>query len=824
MLLSLLLAVQRTMDIHLEVLRPMVTKLLLFWLALLITGCTGWPRTSETKKGVCGVTTPSPISLSPTLALRGRGPESPIMLENDSLRIALDGNSGNLLSVENNRSGFQLIQYPAGGPAWRLQVLEAAKWIEDYTAFTWTYDQTYAQGQAVNLRWTTDLGFTIEGRVELAKADLNACFFVNVLNEGDHSLDKIEYPIIQGIGNLSNDTDSCLVHSQGTGFLFHDPYRLFEPVPGPRQGLRYSPYPEGFSGSTMQFMAYYAQGKGGFYLAAHDPSKAMKWLNFFKGQTGDLESTFIHQSPDISPGQGLRVPYPVIIGALFEGTWYEAADRYKAWASQQSWTSQGPLWGRQDRSRWLLDEVGFATFGVNASHDRSAWLDRFHAITEGPVFHVLGVNWPKTGADYRNNLPGGRDDWFPASFSEANLETIRKNGDYWAPFEFDLLLSPYRTENREITDSLLALPREKYSFDQYNFPFICPATSYLPELHRWRDERLVAGYGCDALYYDISANNVLMACRNRNHGHPVGGGTWMVDAYCRMYADTKSAATKAKGAYVPQGTEMISEVFIPYMDFYQARAEASPLSSFEADFFRDWIKQGLVEKIPLFTYVYHEYGPVRLDGWGKLSPEVGELFYWVASRVALWGGLFELNYEFSPLEIIDSQAEDPSEHYYDFERRAYGVDPAKVAFVREIAAARTGFARDYLVYGTMIRPLSIEAPEVELDYFLYNVPRDLPHYGERGTLRVPSVVHVAWRYRHEKIGLLFVNLQKEGAQEVTLDIDLANYGFAEGGNYGVELITAVRHTSLPNITGKGRLHLTLPPRRVVLLEIRPVGS
>lgn len=752
-------------------------------------------------------------------ALSGTPPT--LTVENDFLRITLAGRSGCLLGVENKRRGLQLIQSPTGGSPWRLEVPEVAGWSDDSVGFAWSFDPSFTRGQAVDLKWTTDIGLTVEGRVELSHRDPNAYFFVAIQNHGDRFLDKIEYPILRGIGRLGHAAGAELAHSQGGGFLFHNPYDLFETRPGPRHGLRYSPYPEGFSGSAMQFMAYYARGQGGFYLAAHDPTQAMKWLNFYKGESGDLESSFIYQSPDVRAGQGLRVPYPVVIGALLEGTWYEAADRYKAWATQQAWTAQGPLWRRPNTCRWLLEEVGFATFGINAAHDRSAWLEWLHGLTGEPVFHVLGVNWPKAGADYHDHFPGGRDDWFPAKFHASNLETIRQNGDYWAPFEFDLLLDANGAEGQAVKDALLALPNDKYSLDPYCFPFLCPATDYLPELHRWRDEKLVSDYGADALYYDISVNNLLMACRNGHHGHPVGGGAWMVKAIGEMYRATKTAATRAKGAYVPQGTEMISEVFIPYLDFYQARGEASPLSVFEADYFRDWIKQGRAEKIPLFAYVYHEYGPVRLDGWGKLSREVGELFYWVASRVALWGGLFELNYEFSPLEVVGGRAEDPSEHYYAYEGRAYGVDPAKVAFVREIAQARTGCARDYLVYGTMVRPLAFAVPEIELDYFLYNAPRDMSHYGERGTLRVPGVVHAGWRSRHGALGFLFVNLHPELNHEVTMPIDVAAYGMRQGDECSVEVVTTAGRVSHPGLTGQGEVKLTLPPRRIVLMEIRP---
>src|SRR5690606_27138279 len=106
------------------------------------------------------------------------------------------------------------------------------------------------------------------------------------------------------------------------------------------------------------------------------------------------------------------------------------------------------------------------------------------------------------------------------------LHTIRTNGDYWAPFEFDLLLDAGKSESELVTANQLQLPDEKYSFDSYRFAFQCPATDYLPALHAWRDAELTGTYGADALYYDISANNVLMTCRNPEHGHPVGGGSW----------------------------------------------------------------------------------------------------------------------------------------------------------------------------------------------------------------------------------------------------------------------------------------------------------
>lgn len=737
--------------------------------------------------------------------------DEPIRLSTKSIDVALDPATGAVLQVTNRLRNIDLVRFAPQRVPWRVEIADgvgSTRWIETFNAVDQSVD-----ANGVRFRWSTDDGLVVEATI--ATQDQALAFGIVAHAAPGMVIDKIEYPILTGIGDLSEKADSILAHPQGTGFLFRNPLSLFEPEPLRRQGLRYSPYPEGFNGSTMQFMAYYAEGIGGFMMHAPDPAGDMKWLNFYK-EVAALSCTFMHQMPDMRPGADFDVPYPVTISALSEGTWYEAADRYKTWAQGQPWTAQGTLAEREDVAKWLLDDVGFSTFGINASRDRARWLDRFHSITGKPVFHVLGVNWPKEPTGYGRGHPGGRDDWFPATFSEENLHTIRTNGDYWAPFEFDLLLDAGKSESELVTANQLQLPDEKYSFDSYRFAFQCPATDYLPALHAWRDAELTGTYGADALYYDISANNVLMTCRNPEHGHPVGGGSWMVESYARMWENTGTAAAEAKGSLVPQGAEMISELFIPYLHYYQARAEASPLSAFEADFFRDWILAGQVEKIPLFAYVYHEYGPVRMDGWGKLSREAGDLWFWVASHVALWGGLFELNYEFSDLEALEELIDDPADHYADFESRAYEVDPGKVAFVREIANARTGFARDWLVYGTMLRPLPLDVPRLTLDYHLYNLAQRLPHYDEKGSLEVDQVIHAAWRSPDGRLGFGFVNLHPTEEIRIPLEIDRPRYRIPEHASIELTRITGEGQDMIT----PGSAEVVLSPRQVTFIELQ----
>jgi len=745
-------------------------------------------------------------------------PNSPIVIESERLRVTLDAGSGCLLEIGDQVTGLRLLGDDPAGPPWRLEIAGEPAWREQFATFGWEPIST-----GVALSWATSDGIAVQSSVELRADELHLSVAVDV--PAGLTLDKIEYPVISHLGDLDDTATPCLAHPQGTGFLFRHPSQLFEPEPGARQGLRFSPYPEGFSGSSMQFYAYYAEGAGGFTVAALDSRGMMKWLNVYKDHDHRLKASFIHQAPDLYPGNGYHVPYRVVIRADDEGSWYASADWYKAWATRQPWTSHGTL-SERGVADWLHRDIGYATFGINAAADRSPWLERFHQQIGFPGFHVLGVNWPNRVTGYGRDHPGGRADWFPARLSTGNLQTIAANGDYWAPFTFDLLLALDGDDGEIIAGEQLALPEAKYSFDAYNFRFSCPATvrGYLPALSAWRDAKLAAEYGANALYYDISGNNVLMACRNPDHGHPVGGGDWMVEAYRRMWNGTKAAIAAATDATVPIGTEMVNEVFLREIDYYQARAEGGLLASFEGEFFRDWIASGDAEKIPMFAYVYHEYGPVRLDGWGKPSRESGDLFYWVAARVALWGGLFELNYEFSPLEDLEGRVDDPDEHYHAFPAGSYTLDESKLAFVRQLGQMRTGFGNPYLVYGTMLRPLALEVPPVRLDWHHYNRPKPMPDVQHAGTFEVPEVFHSAWAAPDGSIGLFFINLHSGHERPLDVAVPLRDIGVDAAGPITIVTTHPDQAPTSRQVPWEPELHLPLPPRRVVMVTIVPAGQ
>src|SRR5690625_4358610 len=169
------------------------------------------------------------------------------------------------------------------------------------------------------------------------------------------------------------------------------------------------PYPEGFSGSTMQFFSYYGLDKGGLYFAAYDSESYAKWLNFYKNENELLEASFIHGCEDIGPKKGIHVKYPVVLKVTAGNDWYEAADIYKQWAHNQYWCHHGKHVdaGADHKSRWLMEDVGVSTFGMNASHDRSKWTVTYLDNIVTKRFIILVPVWWKETQDLEGVVPGG---------------------------------------------------------------------------------------------------------------------------------------------------------------------------------------------------------------------------------------------------------------------------------------------------------------------------------------------------------------------------------------------------------------------------------
>lgn len=652
-------------------------------------------------------------------------------------------------------------------------------------------------------------------------------FSFSATNSGSAVIHAIEYPVFPGLHRIAGQGKDFLAHPYATGVLLKDPLMHLN---HDGAGLRFMPYPESFSGASMQFFTYYGVGKGGLYFASHDANMHLKWLNFYH-MHWCLEASHIRGNEDMRPGNGLEMDYEFVVAPTPGNDWYEAADIYRKWATAQHWCAKGRLFDLPDdqKSRWLLEKVGLCTFGINAMHDRTAWLKRYHDDLRTPIFHVLGPDWTREPQTFGYGVPGGYHDWVPTRFSKANLDAIRCQGDYFAPFEFDFLVDLGKDDSDNLERNLMHFPKDGMSFDDYHFQILCPHTRYTKDLHRERDLQIHREAAVDSMYYDISANNLMMACTDERHGHPVGGTAQINQGFKDVYQDTKRALQAQASKYVPIGTELMNEIFINDLDYYQARSWGQPSSSLEFWPIRCHILSGAAEVIPMFSYVYSGYGPLRMDGWGKLVEETDEFFHHVVARVYLWGALYEINHEYSPMEALNGKINASSEHYFHFPEVDYAYSPGRAAYLAEYAALRVGRANRYLAYGRMLSPPCIDAKLVEMPYYHYNHAENDSSYDTRGAARVPDVLVSAWQAPVGGSWAVLLANTTGSERVVSISIDKRKYGM--DGTY--EAMAYDRFEPTEEIPGQSlgihagdeiRLNVTLPARSPHMIEFFEIKS
>lgn len=701
-----------------------------------------------------------------------------VILDNGIVEIGFSQINGSITKLTDVKRNISFVDDTAAKP---FRIDRGGRLNDSFASFSYEKDKEYENGQAYILMWEIEEGIRLKGRIELADGSDQVSFTSELENSTSSGINAVEYPIIGRINSIGQN--DYLAHPYVTGLLIENPLKNFI---GDMGGLRYMPYPESFSGASMQFFTYYAEGVGGLYCAAYDGDFHQKWLNFYKNG-GKLELSLMYGYEDIGPNKGMKAEFPFIVKMINGDSWYEAADIYKEWAVKQKWTQKGRLIDRADNNKavWLLEEVGLSTFGIDAGYDRTKWIRLYHDTVKTPVFHILGPDWVNDVQTFDRGVPGGYEDWIPTKFNKENLELIKAQGDYFAPFEFDFLVDPNKSDGANLRKNLILWPDDPKSHDKYTFNMLCPFTDYTKNLHVNRDVQVYKEASVDSMYYDISANNLIKTCMSSTHGHPIGAGRIITESYREIYQKTKEALNETAGKYIPLGTEMINETLIDVLDYYQARAWAQPSSALETWPFRNLMKSGKAQMIPMFTYVYHEYAPVRLDGWGKLVEEIGDLFYHTVAKTYLWGGLYELNYEYSPMEAIDGVETPPEEHYWKFRPRGYEFSPERAQYITQFAALRTGAGNRYLAYGTMRRPVDIDAPKKKLSWYHYNHSSN----NEKGQYEVDSVFTSTWEFADQNersLAVMLANVTDETV-EAGFELDLKAYGFE--GDWNIRLLS-----------------------------------
>lgn len=581
---------------------------------------------------------------------------------------------------------------------------------------------------------------------------------------GETRLEDVVFPQI-ALNEIASG--GGVLYPDGPGVLIHDLWT---------QDLqKWQRYGGGWC--SMQFMTAFAAPREnrpapGVYYAMHDPMGSTKEIVLqSKAATRTVKFFFEHPIPNQVPPTNAYVLPGKAVWGLFQGDWFDAAQRYKAWVkSEAKWWPQLGEGGRADTPLWMRELCAWAQTG-GAPQEVVAQVKAFAEFLEVPVgFHWY--NWHQIPFD--NDYPH----YFPVK--EGFAEAVRELQDA------NVFVMPYingrlwDTRDKGAEDGAFtntALPAvakmedgapfvESYGSKESDgspvkLGVMCPTTALWQNKVKEIVLRLQNEYGVKGVYIDQVAAATPVLCMDPAHGHPLAGGSWwntgywtLLDALRRDMAEDRMITTECNG-----------EPFVNRFDGYLTW---------------HWQTDG---QVPAFPAVYG--GAIQMFGRSYGGGDTRDLALRMKAAQQLVYG-----------EQIGWLA--PS----------IAMTPENGPFFKQMVQLRW-LLRRYFYEGEMLRPPRLvgDIPRVKADW----------QWNGEHWVTTDAVLTGAWTLPHEgKSVLIFANVS-DAPLTATLDLHLA--GGAEGKTMAV---TVLRDKTTPpeifTIENGVLSPLTLPARAAFAWE------
>lgn len=593
----------------------------------------------------------------------------------------------------------------------------------------------------------------------------------------------------------------------GEGQLYRDPFQTLHPFV-----RTYPCYHQ-----SMQFNAYYG-AQGGLYLATHDGDANLKGF-LFKPMTVLNTPVMTYEVQNYPPdsgvaGTGYAQEFATVIGP-FAGDWYDAARIYRAWALQQKWCRLGPTRDRTDitpaiknGAYWMMAPLDFVP--SNEPHMRK--LARTLPIEEVQK-RARTINVESTLAMVREAhqyfgypmilwcnewFDGGGDTspprYVPMNRLDAYLAALHKE---FTNVLFSAHIQPkrYSTQVREydqqVIDSLEKTPGGQLhigpvmpgeSDDVHAYP--CWATKWWQDF--WADKtRARAKLGIDGFHIDElgSATSFDVQCFNRDHGHPIGGGTLYAETRRNMVTVLRENGRKVRPDFAAHH-EVLNEIYIDVAD--AAEVCTSPSN----------------HNIPLYEAVYHDYNFIM----GRRIMQWNDRNLFPKGRGDGDANIDEFVASFGETYVWGNQ---PGWTRIDIASYA----PKVAAIIKQFMDARYR-AMKFLNFGDMMRPLRVvgELPRVT-NIWRY---KDTPEHTQ------PAILNSVWKAADGTAGIVLVNITGS-EQTIRYRCDLAECGIT-AGKVTVTRIDGEKPVQVGESAG-AILERTdsVGPRSVAIFEVAPLS-
>ena len=532
--------------------------------------------------------------------------------------------------------------------------------------------------------------------------------------------------------------------------------------------------------ASTQLMAYY-NSAGGLYLACDDATGLPKFIDRVMEDDG-VTLGLAHYPGTRGPGE-TKLPYNVVVGT-FQGDWYAAAEICREWATRQPFCGS-KLADRKDCPKWIAGSAVGIAFPMRGQADWDApatvnpeytpatnalpYLDKLAAELESPLMPFV-YNWEHGG-------PWVQPDAYPPLGGEAAMREFmtRSKEQGWYPFLYGDSLCWVTWQGNTGYDGM---PYFRSHGGEAAVAHKWDGT-LLEDVWPWRKNywacvgtekgrqmilemtRKMAELG-PSVVQQFDQGPGPVACYATNHGHPPVPGPWMTEAF--------KALIKAD-----------SEIARSVNPTVAMSCEGAPPEIYLQDF---QIWDGRVRTCPLYSFLYHEYCNGH-DGFfgNRVNDEALRLS---VGRAIATG--YMVNFTLRDKGLIE----------YDWDQawtRAIPDQSAILDWTKRLNHFRAAIARDYLVYGRMLRPWAVS-----------NVTgRDF------GWGKEPLVQSATWQAADGRIGVVLANCADQGESP---RVELRGRGNKTLALY-IDGEQSQRTVQLPTV-----IDIEMQPRSLSLIEVK----
>jgi hypothetical protein len=785
------------------------------------------------ESAICQIATDEPVD-SAARPLRhstrqSEGRDQAVYLANEWLKLAFDGRNGSLIQIHDTvtdhahlidrgeeRSGFWNFKATAKSADenadnnHKTNVL-----IAPGNASSFRWEKSNDEGKAIRLIWT-DFGLpaaadlAVEVHVKLDGHVPASAWRLTIRSPARLSVEEIHFPIVSGI---AHQDDEVLAVPHWMGEKLANPRHLLAGRKGAGRRLQWS-YPGHLS---LQCVAYYRDNGPGLYTACHDATCQRKSFAIWGDKNSQVHTEIVHypefraRSSDEcdfeNPQQDhVALGYPVVLGT-FRGDWLTAAERYREWAVQQAWARESRL-AKGTVPDWVL-QTGLWVW----NRGRSPGVLAPAAALQEQLGLPVSVFWHWWhGCPYDTGFPEylpprEGTDAFRGALAEAQRKNIRAlvymNQRLWG------MTTKSWTEENAVAFAVKG-PAGQVRPEVYNTFTRQPCASMCMGTAFWRNKyaglavEAVRDLGVDGIYMDQACSS--LPCYDPTHGHPLGAGNFWTEGF-RLLADDirRRCGAARKPALAGEGC---GEPWLTELDLMLTLQVSRERYAGIQD---GW------EVIPFFHAVYHPFA-ILYGNYSSLTiPPYDDL--WPA--------------EFAPARPLQLLERKYSGQFYLEQARAFvwGQQPTianfqtvqlqerskEIEYVLRLARLRKR-AEDYLVRGTFLRPPTLDAPAILLDFSRLSI-----YAGQRDRVRSfrkssPSALAAAWRAPNGNIGIALASIV-DRPLELSIGLDTDSYGLAHDAR--IERIDEAGRSNIGSLDPKQpTFRLKLGPLEACVLDMQ----